>query len=172
MDAQTASSRPGAAEGEDSSLSLLASGLKETGRAAGEAVRQQARQFAEGVGDELQKTGEDQKVRGVEALRTLAHAIDTAAGELNQSPAVSKSICRAAAAVSGLSDNLGTRSVSQLMDAAAELARARPALFIGGSVAAGFALARFFKSSVASAAQTAARTRACLQLRRMAAQAS
>jgi hypothetical protein len=36
-----------------------------------------------------------------------------------------------------------------LVDAAAELARARPALFIGGSVAAGFAFARFLKSSAA-----------------------
>jgi hypothetical protein len=55
-----------------SSLSSLASGLKDAGRAAGEAVKEQARQFATGVGDELQRTGEDQKARGVEALRGLA----------------------------------------------------------------------------------------------------
>src|SRR5215472_9386406 len=111
MDGQNATTQSNFATDDESPLSSLASGLKETGRVAGEAVKQQARQFAAGVGDELQRTGEDQKIRGVEVLRSLARAIETAA----------------------------------------ELARARPAVFIGGSVAAGFAFARFLKSSAASA---------------------
>lgn len=147
MDGQNATTESNFASDEDSALSSLASGLKETGRTAGEAVKQQARQFAAGVGDELQRTGEDQKARGVEVLRSLARAIESAAGELDDSPTLSKQIRDASAAVHGLSDNLNARSVNQLIDAAAELARVRPAIFIGGSVAAGFALARFLKSS-------------------------
>ena len=149
MDSQSATGRSSTATDEDNSFSSLASGFKDTGRAAGEAATQQAREFAAGVGDELQKTGEDQKARGVEALRSLARAIESAASELDYSPLVSKPIRDASAAVQGLSDNLNTRSVNQLIEAAAELARARPAIFIGGSVAAGFALARFLKSSAA-----------------------
>ena len=126
----------------------LASGLKETAQTATEAVRQQAAQFAQDVGHELSKTGEAQKAKGAEAIRRLARAIDSAAAELeSQSPTVAQAVHEAARCADGLSDNLSSRNVNELIDSAAQLARAQPALFIGGSVAAGFALARFLKSS-------------------------
>lgn len=133
---------------DDDAASSLASGLKDTARSATAAVQRQAAQFAESVGHELGKTGEDQKARGVEAMRGFARAIESAAAELEgQSPVVAKSVRYAASQVDGLSDNLSSRSVNELMDAATQLARAQPAMFIGGAVAAGFALARFLKSS-------------------------
>ncbi len=77
-----------------------------------------------------------------------SRARSTARFELErQSPTVERTVREAARAVDGPSDNLSSRSVNELMDSAAGLARAEPALFIGGSVAAGFALARFLKSS-------------------------
>ena len=122
--------------------------MKETAQSAAEVVRQQAAQFAEDVGHELSQTGEAQKARGVDGIRQLARAIDSAAAELeHQSPAVARTVHEAARRVDGLSDSLSSRSVNELIDSAAELARAQPALFIGGSVAAGLALARFLKSS-------------------------
>jgi hypothetical protein len=122
--------------------------LKDTAQTAAEAVRQQAAQFAEDVGHELGKTGEAQKARGVDAIRSFARAIDSAAAELEgQSPTVAHTVHEAARRVDGLSDNLSNRNVNELIDSAAQLARTQPALFIGGSVAAGFALARFLKSS-------------------------
>ena len=125
-----------------------ATGLRETAQTAADAVRQQAAQFAGDVGHELSRTGEAQKARGVEAMRSFARAIDSAAEELKpQSPMVARTVHEAARSVEGLSDNLSNRNVNELIELAAQLARAQPALFIGGSVAAGFALARFLKSS-------------------------
>jgi hypothetical protein len=130
------------------SATSLGDGLKETAQTAADAVRQQAARFAQDVGHELSQTGEAQKARGVDAIRQFARAIDSAAGELErQSPAVGRRVHEAARQAEGFSNNLSHRSVNELIDSAAELARAQPALFIGGSVAAGFALARFLKSS-------------------------
>lgn len=126
----------------------LGDGVRQTAKTAGSAIRQQATQFAQQVGDGLIESGESQKARGVDAIRRFAKAIDSAASELeSQSPMLAGPVHEAARRVEGLSDNLSNRKVGELMDSAAELARAQPALFIGGSVAAGFALARFLKSS-------------------------
>ena len=124
------------------------SDLKESAAATTEALRRQAGVFAHEVGDELSRTGEQQKERGADALRHFAGAIDSAASELeNQSPAVAHIVHETARRVDGLSSQLANRNVNELIEQAAEFARARPALFIGGSVAAGFALARFLGSS-------------------------
>ncbi len=126
----------------------LGAGLRDTAQTATDAIRQQAAQFAGDVGHELSRTGEAQKARGVEAIRGFARAIDSAAEELKpQSPVVARTVHEAARSVEGLSDNLSNRNVSELIESATQLARSQPALFIGGSVAAGFALARFLKSS-------------------------
>jgi hypothetical protein len=126
----------------------LGASVKETAQTAADAVRQQATQFAEDVGHELGKTGEAQKARGVDAIRRFARAIDSAADELEgDSPTVAQTVHQAARQVEGLSDNLSSRNVNELIESATQLARTQPALFIGGSVAAGFALARFLKSS-------------------------
>ena len=126
----------------------LGAALGQTAQTAADALRQQAAQFADDVGHELSRTGEAQKARGVEAIRGLARAIDSAADELErQSPLVARTVHEAARGVEGLSDNLSNRNVNELIDAGVRLARAQPALFVAGSVAAGFALARFLKSS-------------------------
>jgi hypothetical protein len=96
----------------------------------------------------LTETGESQKERGVEAIRRFAKAINSAADEFRgQSPTLASSVHEAARRVEDLSNNLSNRSVGELVDSAVRLARAQPALFVGGSVVAGFALARFLKSS-------------------------
>ena len=95
----------------------IATGLKETAQTATDAVRQQAAQFAQDVGHELNKTGEAQKARGVEAIRRFARAIDNAASELqSQSPVVARSVHEAARRVDGLSDNLANRNVSEFVE--------------------------------------------------------
>jgi dGTP triphosphohydrolase len=122
--------------------------LKETAQTAADAVRQQAVQFAQDVGHELSKTGEAEKARGAHAMRHFARAINSAATELeSQSPTVARTVHQTARQVERLSDNLSGRSANELIESAAQLARTQPALFIGGSLAAGFALARFLKSS-------------------------
>lgn len=122
--------------------------VRETARAAADAVRRQASRFVGDVGHELNETGETQKARGVDAIRGLARVIDGAADDLEpQSPFIAGAVHQAARGVESLSNELSSRNVSDLVDLAVRLARAQPALFIGGSVVAGFALARFLRSS-------------------------
>jgi len=86
--------------------------------------------------------------RGVAAIRSFARAIDSAALELEgQSPSVARTVHETARRVDSLSEQLANRNVNELLDSAAQFARTQPALCIGGAVAAGFALARFLKSS-------------------------
>jgi uncharacterized phage infection (PIP) family protein YhgE len=128
--------------------SSLADDMKEAARSASRAVKQQASEFASEVGHELSKTADSQKARGAEAIQGIARAINSAAEELeSQSPQVAKAVRNAASKVENLSTNLGNHSIDQLMKAATDLARQQPVLFIGGAVAAGFALSRFLKSS-------------------------
>jgi hypothetical protein len=143
---RSSSSQRGASASE--TAGSLGAGLKDTAQTAAEAVRQQAAQFAEDVGHELSKTSEAQKARGVEAIRQVARAIDSAGEELeSQSPQIARTVHEAARRVDGLSDSLSNRNINDLIDSASQLARSQPALFFGGSIAAGFALARFLKSS-------------------------
>jgi hypothetical protein len=60
---------------------------------------------------------------------------------------VARSIRAAAQKVEGFSTNLNGRSVDELLKASGDFAKSQPFLFVGMSVAAGFALARFLKSS-------------------------
>src|SRR5262249_24231779 len=74
-------------------VTSLKDGVKEAAKTAGRAVKQQASEFASSVGHELNKTAEDQKARGVEAIQCFARAITSAAAELEgQSPAVARSV--------------------------------------------------------------------------------
>lgn len=126
----------------------LSAQVTDTAKSAGQAVTEQATELVADIGHELSKTAEAQKTRGVEALRHFAHAMDGAAAELEgQSPKASQSIHTAAQKVEQLSDTLGNRGVDGLLRDATDLARSQPVLFFGGAVAAGFALARFLKSS-------------------------
>jgi hypothetical protein len=131
-------------------------GFQKTAQTAAGALGQQATQFVQDVGLELGKAGEDQKKRGVDAIRNVARAIDSAGSELEgQSPTVARMVHETARQVDGLSDSLSQRSVNELVRTAAELARTQPALFIGGSVVAGFAVARFLRSSSERRPETA-----------------
>jgi len=133
----------------------LGDDVTEAARTATRAAKAQASEFVSDVGHELGKTAEQQKKRGVEGIQALARAITSAAGEIEgQSPMVARYIRDTAGKVEQLSGNLNGRDVNELMQAAVGLARKNPALFIGGAVAAGFALSRFLKSSAPAAASS------------------
>jgi hypothetical protein len=126
----------------------LSDDLKAAAKTVTRAVKDQAADFASGVGQELSKTAESQKARGVETIHCFARAAANAAQELEgQSPGVANSIREAVRKVEDFSEHLNGRSVDELLKSSSELARSQPLLFIGLSVAAGFAMARFLKSS-------------------------
>jgi hypothetical protein len=139
-----------AAEANDAAASLTED-LKAAATTMTRAAKDQAADFASGVGQELSKTAENQKTKGVETIQGFARAITSAADELEgQSPGVARSIRTAAQKVESFSDNLNGRSVDELLKASGDFAKSQPLLFVGMSVAAGFALARFLKSSAES----------------------
>jgi hypothetical protein len=129
----------------------LVNQTKETARAAAKALSSQASELASNIGSELSHTADEQKGRGADAMRGFARAVHNAADELDgQSPTVARYIRSAADSVEGLSATIRSRSVNDLVAAATDTARAHPAAFFIGAVAAGFALSRFFKSSSTS----------------------
>lgn len=122
--------------------------FKQTVESAGHAIREQASTIASEIGQELTRSVEDQKRRGLEAVRSFAGAVDTAARELEeQSPQVARYVRDAAESLQSLTRNIEGRNLNDLVRSATDLARSNPTLFMVGAVAAGFAIARFAKSS-------------------------
>jgi hypothetical protein len=131
-----------------SAAASLTEDVKQAAKAAQKAVGQQASDFMGQVGQELGKTADRQKLQGAEAIAGLAHAVSTAAAELEaQSPQAARYVRDAAEKIDLFSSNLRNRNVDDLLRALSDLARSQPALFMGGAVAVGFAVARFVKSS-------------------------
>ena len=126
----------------------IGSDFRRTAESAGHAIREQASSFASEIGEELNKGVEGQKRRGLEAVRSFAGAVDTAAQELEQqSPQVARYVRDAAESLQSLTRNIEGRNLKDLVRNATDLARSNPTLFMVGAVAAGFAIARFMKSS-------------------------
>jgi hypothetical protein len=74
--------------------------------------------------------------------------IEDVAGEVEQGvPVVTPYLRKAASSIHRVSSTLRERSTVDLLQDLSEFARRRPAALVGVSLAAGFALARFLKSS-------------------------
>ena len=126
----------------------LSSNVADAAVTATRAAREQAVELAESVGEELTKVAEDKKQHGAEAMQVFAGALERVASDLEgQTPRFSQYAREAAEKINVLSDNIGRRDIAELSRAATELARSNPVMFFGASVAAGFALSRFLKSS-------------------------
>lgn len=115
---------------------------------AARAVTSQASDAIGNVAAQIGSSVEEQKGRGADSLSGLAHAIKTAAAELDQqSPAIASQFRGASDRIERLSGNLRDRKVEELITDYSNLARTQPAAFFAGAMIAGFALSRFVKSS-------------------------
>jgi ElaB/YqjD/DUF883 family membrane-anchored ribosome-binding protein len=122
-------------------LSELASNAAEQLQAAAQPLKEDARQLAE-----------EQKSRGADRIQTLAQAVHGAAEEIGkQVPQAAGYIHSGAEQLERASRMLRDNSVDDLVQMTKRLAREQPLAFIGGSVAAGFVLARFLRSSSGAA---------------------
>lgn len=101
-------------------------------RAAGQDVRDRASDEAEDLKD----------LSGRELSKT-ASALQTAADELEESPAQQHLLREAANGLNEISEALRGRSVEQIVKGLADAGRRNPAAFLGGAALTGFALARF-----------------------------
>jgi len=126
----------------------LADGIRDAASMTTKVVKEQVSAVAGEVGHELGKTAEEQMGRGAEAIQGFARAIEAAGSELEeQSPQLARMVNDWAGKVRDVSRSVSNRQVSDLVDTANDFARTQPAIFFGAAVAAGFALARFLKSS-------------------------
>ncbi len=88
-----------------------------------------------------------QKSAGADQIAGLARAAQSAAGDLEgQSPQVARLVRDAAASVDRFANDLRSRDVRDVLATVTDYARQQPVAFFAGSIVAGFALARFFRS--------------------------
>ncbi len=150
MGARTATgggTRPNELSGPNATSSTV-DDIKEAAQTVSNAVRDQLAEVTADVGHEAEQTASKLKERGSEAIKVYAHAAQVAASDLeDQSPRIAAGLRAAASSVEKLSDNIRSRDVDTLVHEIRDVARSQPALFFGGAVAAGFAFARFMKSS-------------------------
>lgn len=118
------------------------------GSGGSEFLKQQGRKMAEPMLDAAREMADRQKAAGVEQIGMVARAVHGAASEIeSQSPRTAALIHETANSLERASSALRHQNVDQLADAFGRFARTNPAAFFAGTVVAGFALARFLKSS-------------------------
>ena len=117
----------------------------------GEALGDAKAQGEEVVGAVRERAGsvvEDGVAAGAERAQGFARAIHHAADDLEgSSPEVARHVRTAAGAIEGIAANLRDRSAGELLSELTDFARRQPTAFFGVAAIAGFALARFAKSS-------------------------
>ena len=139
----------GAAHGEGEHLTDRAR------RKAGE-VMQQVEDSAEDMRERARSAVDHQKDAAVGRIEGVAHALRSASDDLRErgQPMVAESSRQVAEGLESMAHSLSRRNVDELVGSVEDFARQRPVAFIGGAMVAGFALARFMKSSSARRSRT------------------
>lgn len=116
---------------------------------ATEQVQEQAVQLVDQVRQQVVTQLTTQKERAAGGLETAALLIRQAGEQVRQQgqAPIAGYIEGAADRVAGAAQTLRDRDVPELMEETQDLARRRPGLFLGGSLALGFLATRFFKNS-------------------------
>jgi hypothetical protein len=106
-------------------------------------------QLAQQASEQARQAAERQKGSLAESVVSVARALESTASQLEneRQDAFARVAHDAANRLHGLSSSLRDKDVDRLRIDAEDFARARPALFLGGCVALGFALSRFLKAS-------------------------
>ncbi|GAA0566309.1 hypothetical protein GCM10009416_00320 [Craurococcus roseus] len=132
-----------------------ASRLRDEAAGAAADVKAEVSGVAGAVQDRAAGFAEEQKRAGADQAEGLARAVHRAADELqSSSPQLAHYVREAADSTGQLAEALRSRSVGDLVSGVEEFARRQPVAFFGATVLAGFALARFVKSSADDARGT------------------
>ena len=114
----------------------------------GEEARKHASAAADAVKEKARNAAEQRKAAGADQLGGVAHAAEAAANELQgKMPQAAEYVRGVAGQLDSLASTMRERSVDDLISQTADFARKQPAAFFAGTVAVGFALSRFLKSS-------------------------
>jgi len=116
--------------------------------AAAAEMKSSTREAAEQLFDETRDFAEGRKDAGADNVARLGRAVHGAADQLaRELPQAAGFIHSAAETLQTASSTLRERSVEDMVEGLRDFARRQPAAAFAGSVLAGFALARFLKSS-------------------------
>jgi hypothetical protein len=148
---------PGTDPLDDSSDTGSETGAKKAGDMAARAkekageLKRQAERAAGDMRHRARSAAMDQKNVAASRMEGIAHALRTASDDLQTQgqPTFAEYSRHVAEGLESMADSLGRRDVDDLVGSVEDFARARPVAFLGGAVVAGFALARFMKSSSA-----------------------
>jgi ABC-type transporter Mla subunit MlaD len=128
---------PGASPSQDSAISGLVDRAQGLASNVAASAQDKARQLAE-----------EQKSAAAEQVEEVARVLDTAAEQVERVlPEAAQYVRDAASGVHRVSSAVRDQSVDDMIDMVTTFARNQPGLFLAGSVFAGFAVARFLKSS-------------------------
>jgi hypothetical protein len=116
----------------------------------GGSVAESAKGLASHAGEKLLSSVEEQKAAGADFVGGMAGAMRRAANEFGDLPQAAQYIRYAADQIDSVSNALKRRDVNQLVSDVQEFARRQPTAFLGAAVLAGFAVARFLKTSTTS----------------------
>ena len=128
---------------------------------AGEQIQQQVSGLTGQVRQQTTDLLASRKEQLVDTMDTVALLLHQAGehAELQDKVALSNYVDKASGQLNQWSDHLREREVTDLLDDTVQFARRQPMVFFGGALAAGFAAARFFRTSAEQATQqTAAST--------------
>ena len=114
-----------------------------------DAAKEQAKDAAREVRDQAVHVAEEQKTRATDRLHSVAGALRESSQQFDQrqEDMVAEYVNTAAQQVEQFADYLEHNDVRDVLRGAQDLARRQPELVIVGSLAAGFLLGRFLKSS-------------------------
>jgi hypothetical protein len=123
-------------------------------RKAGELMHQ-AEESARGMGERARSAVDQQKDAAVGGIEGMAQALRSASDDLRErgQPVVAEYSRQMADGLESMASWVSRRNIDDLVGGVEDFARQRPVAFMGGAVVAGFALARFMKSSSARRSQ-------------------
>jgi hypothetical protein len=114
-------------------------------------LKRQAKDTVQKAGQRARSAADEQKNMAAEQVGGVAHALRVASDDLEGRghAQVAEYSRQVAEGLDSLAQSLSRRSVDDLVAGVEGFARERPVAFMGGAMVAGFALARFMKSSAA-----------------------
>jgi hypothetical protein len=141
----------GATEALRSTAEQVTGQVKEQVKEKAGALKRQAKETAEDMRERARSVVDQQKQAAVGRVDGIAHALRTASDELRDQgqPMAAEYSRYAAEGLDSVARSLERREVGDFVNSVEQFARERPAAFLGGAMVAGFALARFMKSSSA-----------------------
>jgi hypothetical protein len=128
---------------------------KATDTTAMEDVTARMEELAEPLKEKATELANDKIQAGVNQLQIFANAVHGAASELEtQMPKFANYVHDAGTKLEDAATNVREKNMEELIEGFSAFARQQPALVFGAATLAGFALARFLKSSTVPQAST------------------